>query len=70
MKNPYGFFFRKSFFSQFVLIHMRFDTFSQNISMAYLIQGQGHDGSAFDEEYLNSIRGIFFLLEKEGISIL
>ena len=27
--------------------------------MAKLIQGQGYDGSAFDEEYLNSIRGIF-----------
>ena len=34
--------------------------------MALLIQGQGHDGSAFEEEYLNSIRSIFFA-RKPGI---
>ena len=38
---------------------MSFDTFSQNTSMGLLNQGQGHDGSAFDEEYLNSIRDFF-----------
>ena len=48
---------------------MSFDIFSQNTSMAYLIQGKGHDGSVFDEECLNSIRGLF-LLENHGISIL
>ena len=36
---------------------MGFGTFSQNKSMGLLNQGQGQDGSAFDEEYLNSIRG-------------
>ena len=40
---------------------MSFDTFSQNTSMGFLNQGQGHDGSAFDEDYLNSIRGFFWL---------
>ena len=44
---------------------MSFDTFSQNTSMAKLIQGQGHDGSAFDEEYLSSIRGIFCSKNRE-----
>ena len=48
---------------------MSIDTFSQNTSMGLLNQGQGHDGSAFDEDCLNSIRGIF-LLENQGISIL
>ena len=38
---------------------MSFDTFSQNTSMGQLNQGQGHDTSAFDEEYLNSIRDFF-----------
>ena len=35
---------------------MNSDTFSQNTFMGKLNQGQGHVGSAFDEEYLNSIR--------------
>ena len=39
---------------------MSFDTFSQNTSMGLLNQGQGHDGRAFDEDCLNSIRGICF----------
>ena len=47
---------------------MSFDTFSQNTSMAKLIQGQGHDGSVFDEEYL--LNKGHFLLEKQQISIL
>ena len=36
---------------------MSFAIFSQNTSMGQLNQGQGHDCSAFDEEYLNSKRG-------------
>ena len=47
---------------------MSFDTFSQNTSMAYLIRGQSYDGSAFDEEYLNSIRGIFFARKTGNIN--
>ena len=47
---------------------MSFDTFSQNTSMGLLNQGQGHDGSAFDEDCLNSIRGIFFARKPENIN--
>ena len=38
---------------------MSFDTFSHNTAMGLLDQGQCHDGSVFDEEYFNSIRGFF-----------